>query len=51
MKMYLCSKCGFMMCGENCTNRECDEHYNSDFRILKEALKETENAKKEEPRD
>jgi hypothetical protein len=34
--MKLCDKCGSLMWGENCSNEECDNHYITDMRALKE---------------
>ena len=46
--MYLCRKCGALMCGENCTNNQCDNHYITAFRLVgitQEDIAKTEGEK------
>jgi hypothetical protein len=36
--MKLCCDCKALMWGENCTNKECEQHYNSENRLMAELL-------------
>lgn len=40
--MNLCPKCHALMWGENCINEQCEQHYNSENRILAEIEKDAE---------
>jgi hypothetical protein len=44
----LCPDCRALMWGENCTNVQCEQHYNTENRILAEMFPECENGKPQE---